>query len=180
LPPYPDNTLPTPPSGNRPDNPLPGEGLRPDNTLPPYPDIGLPPVPVYPDNTLPTPPVDPGFGQPKPPVDPGYGIPEGGRPTHPIVYPPGLKPPYVDNELPPTPGLPPLVPTHPIVLPPEGLPPGSTLLIPLPDDLRASPQTRRRGNDASACDATRQAAASECGCRRSLSRRVAVGAIPSK
>jgi hypothetical protein len=114
--------------------------------LPPYPDQGLPTppnlpeFPPYPDNTLPVPerPVDPGYGiEEKPPRPdntlpgeqpyPDQGLPgPQPRPEHPIVYPP-----EINNGLPVTPGLPPIVPEPPIVLPPD-LPAGSILVVPVP------------------------------------------------
>lgn len=134
--------------GGRPDQGLPGGGGYPDNSLPrppgrPAHPIVIPPdavepgvpthpiyLPVYPDNSLPGySPVDPGFGQGRPPVDPGYGHPTFPHPSHPIVFPPGLHLP--NNDLPATPGLPPLEPSNPIVLPP-GLPPAAALVIPIP------------------------------------------------
>jgi hypothetical protein len=84
---------------------LDGGGGRPDNSLPPG-------FPGYPSQGLPQPPVDPGWGVGAPPVDPGYGRPEGGRPSHPIHFPPVTP----DNTLP---GDQPII-SLPIVLPDRG------------------------------------------------------------
>jgi hypothetical protein len=125
--------LPDPPA---PDQGLPGGGWG------GYPSQGLPGG-GYPSQGL------PGGGYPST----GPILPGGVRPSHPIVYPPGLP----DQGLPPTPGLPPLVPTNPIAGLPEAgqlpsmppvhpwlpghgpgdhlsLPEGSVMLIPVPQD----------------------------------------------
>jgi hypothetical protein len=138
--PHPSHPIVIPPGAVAPGVPthpiyLPG---TPDQGLPPFPSQGLPggtpgipgvpshPIhfPTYPDQGLPG-------SQPRP----DQGLPGYGHPSHPIVYPPGLP----NQDLPATPGLPPLVPSHPIVLP-DGLPPGSVVAIPLPVDKLPAPK----------------------------------------
>jgi hypothetical protein len=66
---------------------------------------------------------------------PEHPIAGGPWPTHPIVFPPGTRPPWAGG------GQPPTTPEHPIVVPPDTPtpPPGSGVVVPLPPPADGSP-----------------------------------------